>query len=945
MNKIVLLNKLKMKRIFMFIAAAFIALTAAAQGVMQLPNDEAIVTGQLPNGLKYYLLHNDKPAQRAEFYLATDAGAFQETDDQDGLAHFLEHMCFNGTKNFPGKNLLNYLQSIGAEFGRNINASTGFEETQYMLNNIPIVRESIIDSCLLIMHDYSHFVTCDPAEIDAERGVILEERRTRRTADWRAFEKTLPYYFAGTPYAKRTLIGAEEQLKTFKPESLVNFYKAWYQPDNQALIVVGDIDVKLVEEKIKTIFSDIPAPETPTVKPVHMPLLNEEPAVAIITDAEAQASSLEILWKTEAFPKEMKNTNVGFTIDLINSFISQIMSERFDDITADPASPFLSASFGFGGLCNECDVAMGNLTFKEGQAIPAFTAFMTEIEKLKRFGFTEGEVQRAKDNIISYYEKKVEGASSRKNPEFIRPILRNFYDNEPILNPEMELELVKGMCSQINADIIRQMMGQMSQNFMEDKYITIIFNGPEKEGLANPDPEALKAILSAVKAAEIAANEEETSNEPLLDSSKLKGGKVVKEAEGVYGTNVWTLKNGLKVVVKPTDFKKDQISFNLYKEGGRTLLTEEELYSFEDNVWQVFNSVAGVSKFPKQTLNKMLAGKYASATPFIGAMQHGISGSCQPKDLETQLQLMYLTFTDMRFDEQEYANAIGQIEAVLPNILLNPQYIFQVRAQKTLYSNNPRMIILDETSLAKANLQTMANAYKKLFNNVAGATLVIVGNVDLNTLKPMIEKYMGSLPKGKAPKVDRSLMPALAKGEVIDHFAAQMQTPKASVIQVYNAEVDGTVAKEATLEAAKFILDMIYTETLREEEGGTYGAGVYFGYERDIDKALVQVQFDTNVESADKLCALAIKGLKKLAEEGPSQAQVDMAKENLKKNIPENRISNNYWMGHIKDFYRFGVNYDAEIEAGIDAVSIESIKADVAEILAAGNFIEIVMHP
>ena len=441
MNKIVLLNKLKMKRIFMFIAAAFIALTAAAQGVMQLPNDEAIVTGQLPNGLKYYLLHNDKPAQTAEFYLATDAGAFQETDDQDGLAHFLEHMCFNGTKNFPGKNLLNYLQSIGAEFGRNINASTGFEETQYMLNNIPIVRESIIDSCLLIMHDYSHFVTCDPAEIDAERGVILEERRTRRTADWRASEKTLPYYFAGTPYAKRTLIGAEEQLKTFKPESLVNFYKAWYQPDNQALIVVGDIDVKLVEEKIKTIFSDIPAPETPTVKPVHMPLLNEEPAVAIITDAEAQASSLEILWKTEAFPKEMKNTNVGFTIDLINSFISQIMSERFDDITADPASPFLSASFGFGGLCNECDVAMGNLTFKEGQAIPAFTAFMTEIEKLKRFGFTEGEVQRAKDNIISYYEKKVEGASSRKNPEFISPILRNFYDNEPILNPEMELEL------------------------------------------------------------------------------------------------------------------------------------------------------------------------------------------------------------------------------------------------------------------------------------------------------------------------------------------------------------------------------------------------------------------------------------------------------------------------------------------------------------------------
>ena len=268
-----------MKRIILTIAALIVAFAAFGQQPQPLPNDDAVLVGKLENGMTYYIRHNDKPAQRAEFYLATNVGAFQEEDDQEGLAHFLEHMCFNGTKNFPGKALLEWLQSIGAEFGRNINASTGFEQTQYMLNNIPITRESIIDSCLLVLHDYSHFVTCDPAEIDAERGVILEERRGRRNADWRIFEKSLPYYFAGTPYAGRTLIGQEDQLKNFKYESLTNFYRRWYNPDMQAVIVVGDVDVKQIEEKIKTIFSDVPAPAVPTEKPLYPVAENAEPVI------------------------------------------------------------------------------------------------------------------------------------------------------------------------------------------------------------------------------------------------------------------------------------------------------------------------------------------------------------------------------------------------------------------------------------------------------------------------------------------------------------------------------------------------------------------------------------------------------------------------------------------------------------------------------------------
>ena len=312
-----------MKRLFIFIAAIFAATMAFGQ--TPLPNDPAVRTGKLENGMTYYIRHNDQPAQRAEFYLATDVGAFQEEDHQDGLAHFLEHMCFNGTKNFPGKALLNWLQSIGAEFGRNINASTGFEQTQYMLNNIPIVRESVIDSCLLILHDYSHFVTNDPAEIDAERGVILEERRTRRDASWRLFEKSLPYYYGDTPYARRTLIGGEEQLKTFAYESLTSFYETWCRPDLQAVIVVGDVDVDQIEAKIKSIFADIPAPVNPKEKVLHKIPDNVEPIVGILTDPELTSSSIDVMWKSEPMPKEYKNTDVAFTMDIIKLYIRLIM--------------------------------------------------------------------------------------------------------------------------------------------------------------------------------------------------------------------------------------------------------------------------------------------------------------------------------------------------------------------------------------------------------------------------------------------------------------------------------------------------------------------------------------------------------------------------------------------------------------------------------------------
>ncbi|MBQ8422383.1 MAG: insulinase family protein [Bacteroidales bacterium] len=929
-----------MKRIFTFIAAIFAA--AVAFGQTPLPNDPAVRVGKLENGLTYYIRHNEQPAQRAEFWLATNAGAHQEEDHQDGLAHFFEHMCFNGTKNFPGKSMLEYLQSIGAEFGRNINASTGFEVTQYMLNNIPVVRESIVDSCLLVLHDWSGFVTCDPAEIDAERGVITEEKRSRDGADWRMYMAARQYYFGDTPYAKRTLIGSYDQLANFEYKSLTDFHEKWYRPDNQAVIVVGDIDVDAVEAKIKTLFSEIPVPTTPNDKPVVKIADNAEPIVGIVTDPEAQYSYVELAWKSEPMPEEYNSTDVGFMTNLIKEYVEQIMDERFTDIASDPTSPFIQAGLYFYPICDECDALNGQVMFKEGETVNALEAFMTEIEKMKRFGFNDSEVQRATDNIINRYEKAVEAASTRKNSDFVQPLLNNFYDNEPYLEPETALQLVQMITSQFNA----QLLNQLAAELITDENLVVIYYGPSKEGSIIPTEQEIRGVLEAAKTAEIQANVEESVNEPFI-SGKLKGSKVTKESQSIYGATEWTLKNGVKVVVLPTQHKKDQILFNISKEGGKTLIATEDMPSFEDNIWGLYLQNSGISKFAGKTVPKMLAGKSLAVEPYIGSTRHGVSGQSTPKDIETALQIAYLYFTAPRFDESEYMTGINQINALLPNLKSDPDFQFSIEMSKVLYGGNPRVVDLTDETLAKADLATIERVYRELFKDAAGATVTIVGNVDLATLKPLVEKYIGALPKGKkATEVNKENIISFAKGEVNETVKLKMEAPKSTVLQLYTAYTPVDTKKSVALDAANYILDMIYTKTIREDEGGTYGVGTSIVAQRNPEERLIaQVYFNTNPESVEKLSALAVKGLKELAENGPTTEHFNMAIENMKKNIPESRINNSYWLGCLQTWYQYGIDRNAEHEAAVNSLTAEDVKAALQEILSQGNVINLTSFP
>ena len=928
------------KAIILFTAILCSALFSYAQELPQLPNDPEVKTGKLGNGLTYYIRHNDKPAKRAEFYLATNVGALQETPDQDGLAHFLEHMCFNGTKNFPGKGILNWLESIGASFGGNVNASTGVEQTVYLLNNIPLVRPSVVDTCLLIMHDYSHFVTCDPVEIDKERGVILEEKRSRNTASWRMWEETRPYLYGDTKYATTTIIGSEENLKTFKPESLTNFYKTWYVPCNQALIVVGDIDVNEVEAKIASTFADIPAAENPAKKTVHKVPGNADPIVGIITDPEATSSDITLIWKKDARPEALNSTPAGLTLNLAESIVRRVMFERFSDIAAKPDAPFTGASFSIGKICETMEAADGSVEFKDGNHAAAFESFFTEIEKMRRYGFSDNEVERAKTEILSQYEEGANKASTRKNPEFVRPLINHFFDSKAYMDPGAAFEIVKSLMPQLNS----AMINQMAASLITKENLVVIFEGPE--GKATPTKDELLSIISKVSNAEIARNAGDEVPTEFLNAAALKGCKAGKSSTSLYGSETFTLKNGVKVFLLPTDYEKDKISIDFIKKGGSSLIADEDLPSFENNILSCYFNNTGVAEFSATTVSKMLAGKQVFVEPSISTTTHGINAVTTKKDLETAFQLGYLYFAKPRFDQDEFNQGVKQIEAVLPNLDNNPKFKLQRAISENVYEKPSRHLLVNKEILSKANLQTIEKVYRNLFKDAAGAILVVVGDFDKETVMPLICKYVGSLPKGKKASDWTNSNGGIKTENVLKDFRTSLKTPKTTVVQLYNQQKAYTVEDKVALDALRYILNMTYVETLREDEGGTYGASVSgSASDSPLSQRHIEVFFETNDNDADKLRALAVKGMKDIAENGPSEKMYDKTIKNLLKKIPESKLRNSYWSAALERYALRGYDYITLYEAAVNALTPEKVKATAADLVANGSFLEIVMRP
>ena len=936
------------KLLFSLVAFVFGVTCVCAQDPAEqmLPLDPEVRVGKLDNGMTYYIRHNEKPKGQASFYIYHDVGAIQEDDDQQGLAHFLEHMAFNGTKNLPDKDIIEKLELIGVQFGNNLNAFTSWDCTQYMVMDCPVTEENV-DLALLILHDWSQFIALQPEEIDSERGVIMEELRTRDGANLRAQNDMIQNLFKGSLYERRNLIGYLDGLKSFDQQALVNFYKKWYRPEYQALVIVGDIDVDQIEAKIKTLMADIPAsPADAAQKEVHIVPATEEPIVSVFTDPELTRSSVMMFARRNALPKEYNNTLTGYSYNLVCTFASMMMNERFEDIAQAADAPFINGGMSEGGMgiCPTMESTMFSATAHDGRIDEAFRAMYTEMERMRRHGFTAGEFERAKQEILRWSERQYTNRNDVSNAEYAQRYLDNYADNSPMMDAETEWQLDQMFINSLTVDQINEAYLQM---VAPNENLVILVRSPKKEGLVIPTEEEIKAIIAEVEASEIAPLEDNTVIEPLINPSlKLKGSKVKSTSSNEsLGYTEWTLKNGIKVVVRPSTLKADEVIISATSKGGKSMLSDANY--FHGDYLPMVMQQSGISKFSATELTKQLSGKSAYASTGVNDYEHGVNAGGSPKDIETILQLMYLNFTAPRFDQTDLDNLKKMYAPYFRNMEADPSYLMSKEFSKTLYNDHFRRQITSADQIESLNIETLAAVHSELFSYADDFRFVIAGNVDLETLKPLVEKYIGSLPTSKKAKyevIDDGVR--MAEGKVTNDFRVKMQQPKVSVYLTFNGAIEDNAKNRLVLDLLTRALDSRYMVSIREEKGGTYGVHVQGGINKyPVERYMAIIVFDTNEQLADELVEICDAEIAKIANEGPLADDIAKSKEFLQKNFANVLENNGGWMSAINRWYEEGYNYKEEYLGILESITLEDIQAMAQKLLDDGNRTLVIMRP
>lgn len=927
-----------------------IALCAMGSVMAQMPAapvpvDKELRTGKLPNGMTYYIRHNEKPKGQADFYILHNVGAIQENDSQQGLAHFLEHMAFNGTKNLEGKTIIEYLEKVGVNFGYNLNAATGWDNTTYQMTDVPTSRQGIIDSALLILHDWSHFIALQPQEIDSERGVIMEELRTRDGAAWRSQIEMIKAIGKGSKYEHRNLIGYLDGLKGFQHKDLEEFYHTWYRPEHQAVIVVGDIDVDAIEKQIASLMSDIPASsaDAPVKEPIVIPD-NEQPIVSIYTDLEMQSSRIILFVKRPALPNEINNTIYGEMIDVIEAYANTMEGARLQELAMKPDAPFLGAGMSMGGLgvMPTLNITGFVATTQDGKLAEGFEAICSEMERLRRFGFTQSEFERAQENLLRSSERKYTNRNDRRNNEFVQTYLQNYQLNTPIPDAETEWQIDSMLIKQINVDAVNMYV----QQTIYPQNQVIFITAPQREGLTNPTEAEILAIREKVMGSELTPYEDNVVKEPLIPENVVLAGSPVKKTtvNEKYGTTKWTLKNGVKVVVKPTTFKADEVQVMAYALNGLSGLTDEEYYMGE--LMPAVNQMSGVGKFSAADLKKQLSGKSARVNTSTSEYSNSVSGVGSPKDMETLLQLLYLNFTQSRFDENDYNTLMKLLRAQMENVRTNPDFVMQERFTDVAYGHNPRRQVITLEKLDDFDFAQLPAIYKKLFPGANSFTFYIIGNVDLDTLKPLVEKYIGSIPTTGKPvgTVDDHAAPV--KGAVVEDFQVAMQQPKVSIHYRFTGDMSHSIRNKITMKLLMEALSSRYLTSVREEKGGTYGVQVYGSTQaRPHETYQMNIQFDTNTEMADELREIVMQEIREIAENGPKNEDIEKTREFLAKQWKNSLEQNGSWMPYLLDFELLGLDYIADYEATLRAVTGADVQALAKKILADNNLVQVVMRP
>ena len=929
---------------FLTIVALFFACNIYAQQG-KIDNDNTIRKGILPNGMTYYIRHNAQTKGVADFYIAQKVGSILEEKRQRGLAHFLEHMAFNGTKHFPGNTLqpgiVAWCESVGIKFGANLNAYTSVDQTVYNISAAPVTREGVIDSCLLILNDWSHELLLTDKEIDKERGVIEEEWRTRRSgmAMQRLSEQAMPVIYAGTKYSDCMPIGNIDIVRTFPYNDLRDYYSKWYRPDLQAIIVVGDINEDKIEEKIKKLFAKIPLPQNPAHR-IYYPIGNNEKMILYTaTDKEQPTVNFTLYMKRDVTPKQERNTIQNYADDYKTNILRMAINDRLEELSRTKNAPFISASVRSGNffLASTKDAFELSGVLKEGKVLEAIQLLVGEVERARANGITIDELKRGKAEMLSYAENDYNDRSNRRNGEFVEQCVQNFLEETPIIEPEKELEIVRKLDKTVTIDDVNALAKTIITN--QNQVVTMF--GPDKNTFKMPTNSSIEnAILKAQKQHYTPYKTQNTLTERLI--TKLpKPGSIISERTYKYGYTEFTLSNGLKVYVRPTNFEPDEVNLKLFSLGGKNIYPDSEMPNL--TYLMAGATIGGVAQYNDLTLEKMLAGKTATVTPFIDNDTRGMAGTSNVKDTKTLLELVYLYFTQPRKDPQAFKNLMEQQQEFLTNAHVNPMLAYNDTLHKVAYATN-RMASMDKEQLKRVNYNRIMHIYKELFANAANFKLILTGNIDINKLRPLLCQYIATLPSNNAKETIGTYEPKLVDGKKTYIFHKKQTTPTAITTIVIKGKMEYNNRNELLMDAIGQLLRIVYTEKVREDKGGTYSVQVSGDLQHHPNnESLLRIAFQTDPQKYNSLIPIVYKELEKMATEGPSQQDLDKVKAYELKVYNQVLRMNNYWEYVLyTDLYN-GIDVDTDFRYIVENMTCDDIRTTLRNLIDQNNCIEVTM--
>jgi zinc protease len=903
----------------------------------KLPIDSNVTIGKLENGLTYYIRQNKKPEKRVFLRLVLNAGSILEDENQLGLAHFAEHMAFNGTKNFAKHEIINYLESIGMRFGADVNASTSFDETVYMIE-VPTDSLETVVKGIQILKEWASAVSFDSVEVEKERGVIIEEWRLGRGAEARIFDKQVPVLFKNSRYAERLPIGKKEIIESFNHAALKKFYEDWYRPDLMAVIAVGDIDKDWLERNIKQIFSEIPNPDNEVERVIYPIPDHDEILFSINSDVELPQTTISLYYK---FPIQRTKNVEDYRKSLVENLYNGMLNSRFAELTQKPVPPFLYGYSAAGNFVRSKNFYVLAAAAKEDSILVALNALLTEAERVRQTGFTKAELSRQKSELLRGYEKRFNEKEKTSSNYFMGQYSAHFLTSNPIPGIDYEFSLAQLLLPEITLDEINKLANKL----VTDKNYVVLVSAPAKENVKLPMESELKEVISEVRKSNLSAYKEELPEASLIDA-KLVPAKIVDEEKvKTLGITKLELVNGVKVILKPTDFKKDEIIFRAFSDGGTSLVRDEDYIPASTAVSIV--TQGGVGKFNLIELQKYLKGKIVNVSPYIGELGEGLTGSVSPKDIETMFQLIYLNFYSPRLDSNSFLSYKTKLENFLKNRDKDPESAFRDTINSIISLYHPRRKAWTTETLSLLDPEKSFNIYKDRFADASDFTFIFIGNFDVDSIKPFIQTYLGNLPAINRKEIWKDIGLKNPDG-VIQREVFKGIENRSLVSISFLGEFEWDAWEIHKFSAMTDVLKIKLREIIREEMSGTYGVNVGQMLQKyTTENYITTITFGCDPQRVDELVNGIFEQIDSLKKFPVDDSYITKVKETQRREWEVNLKENGFWLNRIYLFsmYDYDLEDFYEYADRLEKIDAEMINESFNKYFSKENFIQVALKP